>query len=586
MRTITGIPVSEGIAIGTLFVIDEHEPSRVPLRRIRPEEAAGEAERLELARRRSIDELNGLHALARSDMGDEAAKIFLFHIGALNDRSLIDPMRALIREELVAAEYAVASTIRRWVQMFEARPDPTFQTKISDLRDLSSRLLSHLFGQRRETLAEVSGPTIVVAPDLTPTQTAGLNRDAVVGFATDRGGKTSHTSIIARALGLPAVVGAVGLSGSAEDGCRAIVDGDRGRIVLDPDPPTIEHYRGLIEARRVRREALDEIRDLPSVTPDGVTIHLQGNIEFPAEIDDVLRQGGSGVGLYRTEFLFLSGDGEPDEMRQYHAYRESVARLEGRPLTIRTSDLGADKHTRTSAIVESNPFLGLRSIRYCLQNQGMFRTQLRAILRASAHGPMRIMFPMVTTTQEFRQARLLLNDVMEDLHDEGIAFDRSIPLGIMVEVPSVALTASTFASEVDFFSIGTNDLIQYTLAVDRINERVANLYQPTHPAVLKLIRDTTRAARRAGIEVSCCGEAASDPEFAAVLIGLGVRTLSVTPSAIPVVKRLVRAVPVSRCERIAARVIAFDSEVEVIAYLRDRIRKLIPEAYDDVAVPE
>jgi phosphotransferase system enzyme I (PtsI) len=328
---------------------------------------------------------------------------------------------------------------------------------------------------------------------------------------------------------------------------------------------------------------LDELATLPAQTVDGTPINLFANIEFPVEIDGALAKGATGVGLYRTEFLFMASDSEPSQELQYQNYLEAIKRLDGRPLTIRTLDLGADKLAPGDYIpvAENNPFLGCRSIRLCLQNLRLFKTQLRAILRASASGPMRIMFPLISSIMELRQAKMILSDVMEDLEDEGLPFDRKIPVGIMVEVPSAAIQAKTLAKEVDFFSIGTNDLIQYTIAVDRGNERIASLYSSGHPAVIQLVKDIVRAANRAKIEVSICGEMAGEPEFVMLLLGLGLRSLSITPPAVPEVKRVIRSVSISQCQRLARKVGAMESDREVINFVRDELRKVLPEIYRD-----
>lgn len=580
MLTLEGIPVSPGIAVGRAFVLDGHRRS-ARRRSILPEDVKLELERLEAARVASLGDLTRVHAEAQVEMGTETAKVFLFHMGMLNDKSLIQPIEAMVRDELVNAEYAVQHVLDELAQLFSTKIDTAFSTKTDDIRDLSDRWLAQLTGKRRSGLEELDGPTVVVAQDLTPSQTAGFDKEKVVGFVTELGGRTSHTAIVANALGLPAVVGAQRVTTRINHGQTVVLDGDRGLLILDPDQETLDRYKGLIEQRRVHQLSLRELSDEPSVTRDGVSIELVGNIEFPEEIERVLSLGGVGIGLYRTEFLYLTSDTEPSEEDHYEAYAECVRRLGGRPLTLRTVDLGADKYTQSRAMVpERNPFLGQRSIRYCLANPGMFKKQLRAVLRASTLGPMRIMFPLVTTLAELMHAKMLLRDVMEDLDEEGVKYDKDIPVGMMVEVPSAALMAEAFAREVDFFSIGTNDLVQYTLAVDRTNERVASLYQPAHPAVLKLIRQVVRAGRNARISVSCCGESAGEVEYALLLIGLGVRTLSVTSGSIPRVKRLVRSVTTDQCERVARKVLTFDSDAEVAAYLRDRARKTVPEAFE------
>jgi len=588
MKLIKGIKVASGIAIGRAFVIDDIALPRVPRRNIDPDAIEHELERFEHARRAAIDELNLVHAEARKEMGDESAKIFLFHIGMLNDPALLKPIRTMVRDELITPEFAAAETFRRWIERFTAKEDSAFQTKISDLYDLARRLIGKLVGDRLNAMdEELAGPTIIVASELTPSQTVAFDRSRVVGMATELGGTTSHTAIVARALGLPAVVGCQGLCAAVSDGVTLILDGDRGRVIVDPDEDTIEQYQGYIRQAREFVRSLDDLASKPAVTRDGVEIELLGNIEFPDEASKVLERGGTGVGLYRTEFLYLTGSHEPTEEEQFQAYKRCIDLLEGRPLTIRTLDLGADKYTQMrTAIPERNPFLGLRSIRYCLANLPMFRTQLRALLRASALGPVKIMLPLVTSVHEFRRTRYLLRDAMEDLDDLGIPYNPDIPVGIMVEVPAAVLLADAFAREVDFFSIGTNDLIQYTLAVDRTNERLASMYHPTHPAVLRLVRMVVKAARRKNIPVSCCGEAAGDIEFAPLLLGLGVRTLSITSSSIPLVKRLIRSVTMKQCERLAKKAITFDSELEAGAYLRTRVRKIVPEAFEGRAGEE
>jgi phosphotransferase system enzyme I (PtsI) len=579
MQTIKGIAVSPGVVIGRIFVLED-ERRRIARRQVPQEACPAELKRLEDALSASIAELASVRRDAEQQMGADAANIFLFHMGMLGDKSLVGPMRRLIEQDRVTAEYAVHKTFTEWAERFRGMKDSAFTTKANDLEDLASRVLRHLIGEHTNRLAQLHHEAVVAALDLTPSQAAGFDRSLVVAFVTELGGRTSHTAIVARALGIPAVVGCPDLMELATDGTPIIVDGDRGVVIIDPLPEQFDEYHAYVEQRRLFQLSLEEVASVPSVTRDGVHIHLHGNIEFPDEIEAVCRLGGEGVGLYRTEFLYLTRAQEPTEEDHYQAYKTCVELLKGRPLTIRTVDLGADKYTQERAEQpERNPFLGLRSIRYCLRNQAMFRRQLRAILRASAQGPIRVMFPLVTTTGELRQARWHLNEVMEDLSDEGVAYDAGVQVGMMVEVPAAALMADTFAREVDFFSIGTNDLVQYTLAVDRTNEQVAGLFNPANPAVVRLVKDVIRVARRRDIAVSCCGESAGELDYAVLLIGLGLRTLSVTAASIPHLRRLVRSVTVRECERIAREAGSLDSDVAVSAYLRDRTRKIIPEAF-------
>lgn len=581
---IKGLPVSPGIVVGKVLVVDD-EMRRVTRRTITRAMVESEVARFEAAVAASIAEIRAVHARAEREMGKEAASIFLFHVGMLSDPSLIGPIKEMIARELVTADYAAGHMLADLADRFRATGDSVFATKVNDIDDLASRLHKHLSGGAQSRLTDADEGTVVVARDLTPSQTALFDRRKILGFATDLGGMTSHTAIIAKALEIPAVVGCKALVKAARDGMPVVLDGDEGVVVLEPDGATLEKYRRLTEQRALYRVSLAELADLPSVTTDGTAIEVLGNIELPEETEKVLQHGGAGVGLYRTEYLYLTGTREPTEEDHYKAYARCVELCAGRSLTIRTVDLGADKYTQAmEEIPERNPFLGNRSIRYCLQNPGMFRRQLRAILRASALGPLRVMFPLISTIAEFRQAKFLVHEAMEDLSEEGVAFDPGVKLGMMVEVPSAAIQAEAFAREADFFSIGTNDLVQYTLAVDRINERVAHLYTPTHPAVLRLIRDVSRTARRHKVPVSCCGETAGDLEFAMLLIGLGLRTLSVSSTSIPPLKRFVRSVSVQQCERAARQALALDSADQVARLLRDRARTFVPEAFDGRSV--
>jgi phosphotransferase system enzyme I (PtsI) len=380
------------------------------------------------------------------------------------------------------------------------------------------------------------------------------------------------------------VVGLERATKSAREGAAVIVDGDRGVVILDPDEPTLERYTRRREMAISRLASLRKDATLPAVTKDGTRIHLFGNIEFPYEVDDLLANEGEGVGLYRTEYLYLTCPSEPTEEDHYEAYCDAIHRLGDLPMTIRTLDLGADKYTQSHTLApERNPFLGCRSIRYCLQHLPVFKRQLRAILRAAVHGNVQIMFPLICNTSELHQANMILADVVEELDADHIPFKRNVPTGMMVETPSAALMANIFAQEAAFFSIGTNDLIQYTLVVDRGNERVANLYTGAHPAVIQLMRNVVRAGRRFHIPVSMCGELAAEPEYTMLLIGLGLRMFSVTPSSIPGIKRVIRAVEVSECERLARKVGSFDSPHRIHSHLKRAAREAAPEVFESDA---
>jgi len=576
VETLRGIPVSPGVAFGRVLALDDVR-RRIPRRRVSAAQAEREVERFDEAVAVSIRELKEQRSRTKEELGGEAAKIFAFHLGMLSDANLADPIRSRIRAERVTAEFAVSQQFRHLVEQFEGMGG-AFATKVDDVWDLDRRVLGHLIGEHRGQLETMSEPSVVIAPELTPSQTASFDATKVMAFATDSGGRTSHTAIMARALGIPAVVGLERVTERAADGDVAIVDGDRGLVILHPDEETVASYEAYADRMREFRRSLAEVVTLPAETTDGVRVTVMGNIEFPDEAAKVVELGGDGVGLFRTEFLHLRAGRAPTEEEHYEAYAEAVRGLEGRPLTIRTLDLGSDKQTR-DAPPERNPALGRRSIRQSLQEIGAFRAQLRAALRASASGPVQLMFPLVTNVLEQRQARMIVEDVKEDLTDEGIAFDPRTPIGMMMETPAAALMAPVFAREVDFFSIGTNDLVQYTLAVDRTNALVASLYSAAHPAVIRLIKEIVRSAKRREVPVSVCGEAAGEIEYTMLLIGLGLRSLSVTPSLIPTVKRVIRSVDVTMCERVARKVGSFDSERQVSAFLRDQTRAIIPEVF-------
>jgi phosphotransferase system enzyme I (PtsI) len=579
MQRIKGIAVSHGIIVGRAFLVGSAEQV-VPHRTIDESEVTAQYARLHAALAAAGAEIAELSERTRRELGNEPAKIFEFHAGLLRDKALVAAIERRISGNFVTAEQAVADQFRVLVDQFKRMGNEVFEQKANDIIDLERRVLGHLMGEEKSRLAQLDAPAVVVAHELTPSQAAAMDRSKVIAIVTDLGGRTGHTSIVARALGLPSVVGCQRCSTEVEDGDEMIVDGNEGIVILRPDARTLEEYRRKQERSQRSRAAMRELSGLEAVTKDGHRIQLMGNIEFPEEIEAVLANGGDGVGLYRTEFLWLTRKDPPTEQDHMDAYLRAIKLLKGKPLTIRTCDLGADKYTQAQMEEpERNPFLGLRSIRHSLANPAEFKSQLRAILRASAHGPVKTMFPLVSNLMELRQGKLMIADIGEELEDEGVAFDRQMPVGVMIEVPSAALMARTFAAESSFFSIGTNDLVQYTLAVDRGNERVAHLYQAAHPAVVYLAKSVVRAARSAQIDCSLCGEMAGEPLYSMLLLGMGLRTLSMVPDQIPVVKRVIRSVTMEQCERLARRVGSFDSERQVETALRDELRKLDPEVF-------
>jgi phosphoenolpyruvate-protein phosphotransferase (PTS system enzyme I) len=580
MRTKKGIGVSPGIAIAPAVVVDAEEYD-IPHREVPVDLAEAELARLKRAVDVSRTEILDLQQRTADRIGKETASIFDFHLGLLDDRVLLQKFSDTILSGHVTAEYAVATVLRGYAKEFLAMPKYLAE-RVKDVYDIEKRLLRNLIGQHRHSLAHLTRDVNVLAHDLTPSQTAAMDREHIRGIAIDAGGKTSHTAIVARALGLPAVVGLNDVTTEVSGGQTVIVDGYRGTVVIDPDDATLESYENFSRQQVEFIHSLDELRDLPAITKDGHEIALLGNIEFPSEVHNVLDKGGQGIGLYRTEFLYLGAESEPTESDHFDAYREVIDLCDDRPVVIRTLDLGADKYTQSRARTpERNPFLGCRSIRFCLQNLPMFKTQIRAILRASVGAPASMLFPLISNLMELRQAKTVVRDVMEDLEEEGIEHRPDIPIGMMVETPSAALMADAFAQEVDFFSIGTNDLVQYTLAVDRGNERVASLFSVAHPAILRLIKEVLRTGQRYDVPVSLCGEMAGDPQYTLLLLGLGLRTFSCAPPAIPEIKKIVRSVTIDHAFRIAQKVMSFGSDIETINYLRTETRRVLPEAYPE-----
>lgn len=573
-----GIGVSPGVAIAPLIVIDDEEFD-IPERHVPVDHAQQELDRLRHAISVSQQEILDLQSRTVERIGMEAARIFDFHLGLLDDKVLFGKFESTITSGHVTAEYAVATVLRGYAKEFLDMPQYLAE-RVKDVYDIEKRLLRNLTGQQRQTLSHLTRDMCVISHDMTPSQTAGMDRQHIKGIATDAGGATSHTAIVARALGIPAVVGLNDITSDAAGGDLVIVDGTHGTVILDPDQETLKQYEALARQQVEFIHSLDALQQLPAVTTDGHEILLHGNIEFPEEASSVLEKGGQGIGLYRTEFLFLGSDHQPSEEEHYRAYREVIETCGERLVTIRTLDLGADKYTQSrQRNPERNPMLGCRSIRFCLQNLELFRTQIRAILRAAVHGKVRMLFPLISNITELRQAKSLVADVMEDLEEENIEHRGDLPIGIMVEVPATALQAESFAREVDFFSIGTNDLVQYTLAVDRGNEKVAPLFTAAHPAVLRLIREVIRTGQQHEVPVSLCGEIAGDPAFTLLLMGLGLRSFSCTPPAIPEVKKIIRSVTIQQALEVARQVNRFDNDKEITGYLRSITRKILPEMY-------
>jgi phosphoenolpyruvate-protein phosphotransferase (PTS system enzyme I) len=575
----TGISVSQGIAIGKAIILDSEE-YQIPHRCIDPALCIDEIERVNKAFNESIKELGQLesehHEMDKLDIRD----LFSVHRHFLQDESLRKRVTDLIQNDSVTAEYASSTVFDQLRHHFTQVHDHYISGRAADIADIRKRVLRHLTNIKQVNLSELDQKVIIIAKELGPTQVASFDLRFVKGIACDTGGETSHASIIARSMGFPAVVGLEDLTENIHHDDTIIVDGNSGTVVINPDPKTISEYKEAAQALSSFRKILNSIKHEPAVTKDGVHIKMLANIEFPYEADKVLENGAEGIGLFRTEFLYLQSGIEPSEEDHYMAYAQVIKDLKGHLVTIRTMDLGADKITQSHRFKhEVNPFLGLRSIRFSLKHRDMFVAQLRAILRASVLGPTRIMFPLITNAKELTLAREVLNGVMADLEDEGIPYDKDIPVGIMIEVPSAALMARSLAKQAAFFSIGTNDLTQYVLAVDRGNTQVAELFSTSEPAVLQLIKSTVEGAKANGIDVSVCGRMASEPIYIMLLLGMLIPTLSLTPFMIPEIKQLIRSVKMSDCEKVARTVLEMESAEQISDFLENQTRLLLPEVF-------
>lgn len=581
MQTLRGIAVSPGVAIGPPQVVDVRG-LRLGPRAIDAEATEAELSRLDRGLERALHDAEAAEADARKRLGPQYADILAAHARMISDPTLRKDARARIETERIAAEHAISDVLEGHAARLEGLSVAYLAARAADVRDIEQRIIDNLVDDHPPAGVTdgVAEPGIVLAHDISPSQTASLDPARVLGFATEVGGRASHTAIVAAALEIPAVVGVGRLLELARSCAMVIVDGDEGLVVLDPDPPTLERYRQAATDRAARFAGLSNLATLPAQTRDGTRVLLRGNIEFPAEVAACQERGADGIGLYRTEFLYLGSDRAPTEAEQMEAYEAVIRAMPDRPVTIRTLDLGADKLVAYLAedITSRNPFLGLRSIRLSLRDSTLFRTQLRAILRASTLGDVRIMFPLVATLGEFRRARTILDEVAAELVAEGHPVRPDLPVGAMIEVPAAAVMADQLAKEVDFFSIGTNDLIQYALAVDRTDEAVADLYNAADPAVLRLIAMVVEAGDKHGVEVDVCGAMGGEPLYTMLLLGMGLRRLSMPPHQLPEVKRVIRAIDLDQARAVAAEALRLDTAESVVAHLRAALQNVVPDA--------
>jgi phosphotransferase system enzyme I (PtsI) len=580
-RIFCGIAVSAGVCRGKILVL--HRARHIVGRRDLSEtEIAAEVKRFENVLGQTRKQIKEIQRRVVVSMSAEEGDIFDAHLLMLEDRVLIEEVLRFIREQKVNADFAFHTVSERYVAPMEEVEDAYLRERAADIRDLTSRVLDNLLEVKDAfDLRHLSEPCILISHDLSPSTTAQLDKKFVLGFATDIGGKTSHTAIMARSLDIPAVVGLQNVSVELENGDYALLDGYNGTIIVNPTDQTLFQYGQLAKIRASLDEKLQEILHQPAVTLDGKPIHLSANIEDQHDVASVLAHGAEGVGLFRTEFLFINRESSPTEEEQYHVYREVAAALKPNPVIIRTLDLGGDKFVSHLQLAqEMNPFLGWRAIRFCLAQPELFRAQLRAILRASAEGNVKMMYPMISGLDELNRANALVEIYKNELRAEKIPFDENLEIGAMIEIPSAALIADTLAQRAKFFSIGSNDLIQYTLAADRTNEKVSHLYEPTHPAILRLIKTTVDASHRHGIWTGVCGEIAGDPVLVPLLLGLGVDELSAAPPIIPEIKYMIRRVKMSEAQALAEFALQCESPLEIYARCIEVAKQTAPSLFE------
>ncbi len=575
MIQLKGIAAANGISIGPAYKLGKEE-FVVPAETIAWKDIPIQIQLFEEALIKTRREIIELQKRISSEMGQEEAQIFDAHLLVLEDRMLIEEVISRLKKEQLNVAYIFSEVLKKYIGVFSRIEDEYLKERIADINDVGKRILRNLLGKEKKGLADLKDRAIIVAHDLSPSDTAAMHKKNVAAFVTDIGGKTSHTAIMAKSLEIPAVVGLEGITARVKPGDILIVDGNTGVVIIDPDEQTLKDYRRKLVKLKGIADRFLLVKDLPAVTSDGRIIMINANIEFPDEVPSAKLHGAEGIGLYRTEFFYMNRKDSPTEEEHYQAYKYVAEEMNGHSVVIRTLDLGGDKFLSQFNIPnEMQPFLGWRAIRFCLARPDIFKLQLRAILRASAHGNLKLMYPMVSGIEELRQANKFLEEAKDELRQKGLKFNDKIEVGVMIEVPSAAMTADILAKEADFFSIGTNDLIQYSLAVDRGNEKVAYLYEPAHPAVLRLIKTVIDLAHQAKIKVAMCGEMAGEPSLALILLGLGLDEFSMPPQVIPELKYIIRSVGFKAAQKIAKEAMELSTGTEIEEFAQNRLAEIL-----------
>lgn len=572
-----GIPAAPGIAIGKVHVFGREDV--VPEEYTIPnDKIPHEITRFKEALKQTKKEILEIEQKISKEMGVDHGKIFSAHLLVLEDVVLVQEVIAKLKKKKKNIEVIFTDVLNKYISVLSEAKDEYLRDRITDIADVGKRIVKNLMGGEEKSLEEIDENSVIVAYDLSPSDTAMMHKHEILGFATDIGGRTSHTAIMAKSLEIPAVVGLESITDAVNNGDDIILDGIHGVVIVNPTKRFVEKYRKEKKKYEQLEHELIELKSLPSETLDGKRTIVAGNIELPEDVAGVISHGAEGIGLYRTEYLYMNRRGLPNEEEQFKAYRSVAKRVYPHYVVIRTLDLGGDKFlSQLDVPREMNPFLGWRAIRFCLAQPDIFKVQLRAILRATAYGNIRLMYPMISGIREFRQANVILNEAKKELRKEGVTFNENLMVGAMIEVPSAAITSNILAKEADFFSIGTNDLIQYSLAVDRVNEKIAYLYEPTHPAVLNFIKMVIDNAHKENIPVGLCGEMAGDISLTMILLGLGLDEFSTSPIAVPEIKRVIRSINFSDAKKIAEKAMTFTTGAQVQKFAKAKLRELVPD---------